>query len=116
MAAFSIAILNIDTNVSAPGVNNVLNLTLYSTHADAIYNLSLPPSKQPLANSTFNNGTHYGINFKMLNETLIFGEGILYGGSINCSKGNIVLYYKWELIINDGEATYTEFGSIIVYL
>ncbi len=113
---FSISISNDNMNFSAPGINVKLNLTVFSTHSDVNYTLLVAPSNAPLSNWTFINNTQYGIQFFLKNVTLQFGEGILYSGYLNCTTGDIVIYYKWDLIIENGKATYTETGTIIAYI
>ena len=101
-ANFKITLQNLDTNYSAPGLDVVVNLTIYtSTTNNVDYNLILPPYLYPIANSTYVDGSNTVVNFTIVDKTLFFGEGIVISGFLNTSKGNVIIFYTWTLIVND---------------
>ncbi len=101
-ANFIISLQNIDTNFSAPGLNVTVNLSIYSSTTNNVtYSLILPPYLYPIQNTTFIDGSYTGVNFTVVNTTLYFGEGLILNGFLNTTKGNVIIFYQWNLIVND---------------
>ena len=112
-ANFKIQLQNLDNNFSAPGVNVKVNLTLYSSATNNLnYTLILPPSLLPIANSTFIDGSDAGYNFTIIDKDFYFGEGLTINGFLNTNKSDVILYYKWTLIV-DGEVVYQSLDGLI---
>ena len=101
-ANFVINIQNLDTNFSAPGLDVKLNLSIYSSNDTNVdYNLILPPYLYPIQNTTYIDLPYRIVNFTVVDTTLYFGEGLVLNGFLNTTKGNVIIYYKWNLIVND---------------
>jgi len=99
---FRINIQNLDTNFSAPGLDVKLNLSIYSSTTNNVdYNLILPPYLYPIQNTTYIDGTDTRVNFTIVDTTLYFGEGLVLNGYLNTTKGNVIIFYQWNLIVND---------------
>jgi len=119
-ANFKITLQNQDTNYSAPGLNVKVNLTIYSsTSNDLEYTIIVPPYLYPIANHTYNftsGSTSYtAVNFTIISTTLYFGEGLILNGYLNTSKGNVIIYARWTLIVND-KVIYQSIENIILVL
>ena len=100
-ANFQINIQNLDNNFSAPGLDVKVNLSIYSSTTNNVdYNLILPPYLYPLQNTTYIDGTYTRTNFTIVDTTLYFGEGLVLNGFLNTTKGNVIIFYKWNLIVN----------------
>jgi hypothetical protein len=114
-ANFLIQLQNLNNNFSSPAVNVKVNLSIYTSATNNVnYTLILPPSLLPMQNSTFINGPYVGYNFTILDKILYFGEGLTINGFLNTDKGNIILFYKWTLIIEDVVAYQSEEDLILV--
>jgi len=101
-ANFVINLQNLETNFSAPGLNVTVDLSIYtSTDLNVNYSLILPPYLYPLQNTTYIDGTNTIVNFTIIDTTLYFGEGIVLNGFLNTTKGNVIIFYKWNLMVND---------------
>jgi hypothetical protein len=101
-ANFVINIQNLDTNFSAPGLNVTVNLSIYSSTTNNVnYSLILPPYLYPLQNTTYIDGTNTRVNFTVVDTTLYFGEGLVLNGFLNTTKGNVIIFYRWNLIVNN---------------
>ncbi len=112
-ANFEITLQNYDTNYSAPGLNVTVNLSVYtSTDLNVNYSLILPPDMYPIENTTFIDGVYTGVNFTIINTTLYFGEGLVLSGFLNTTKGNVIIYFKWTLIV-DGAIFYESQEKLI---
>jgi len=99
-AKFTIQLLNLDTNFSAPGLNVTVNLLVYTLASHNVnFSLILPPTYS-ITNSSFTLGAYSGINFTIIDTTLYFGEGLTLTGFLNSSKPLIVIIYKWTLKVN----------------
>lgn len=99
-AKFTIQLLNLDTNFSAPGLNVTVNLLAYTlTEYNVNFSLVLPPTYS-ITNTSFTLGAYSGINFTIVDTTLYFGEGLTLTGFLNSSKQLIVIIYKWILKVN----------------
>ncbi len=115
-AEFIIQLQNLDTNFSAPGLNVKVNLSVYTlTTHNVNFSLILPPNMYPIENSTYIEGGFTGVNFTLVDTILYFGQGITLTGFLNTSKGSIVIYYKWTLIIDDEIFYESTIGIISVY-
>ncbi|MHA1350074.1 MAG: UPF0182 family protein, partial [Promethearchaeota archaeon] len=100
-ANFVINIQNLDTNFSAPGVDVKVNLSIYSSTTNNVdYNLILPPYLYPIQNTTYIDGIYTRVNFTIVDTTLYFGEGLVLNGFLNTTIGNVIVFYKWNLIVN----------------
>jgi len=105
-ANFQITLQNLDTNFSAPGLSVEVNLSIYTATSNNVnYSLILPPDTYPIENSTYILGLDTWVNYTIVDDTFYFGEGLVLNGFLNTSKGDIIIYYKWTLIV-DGEIFY----------
>jgi len=102
-ANFVINIQNLDTNFSAPGVNVTVDLSIYtSTDLNVSYSLILPPPYLlTLQNTTYIDGTYTRTNFTIIDTTFYFGEGLVLNGFLNTTKENVIIFYVWNLFVND---------------
>jgi len=101
-ANFIINLQNFDTNFSAPGLDVKVNLSIYcSNDTNVDYSLILPPDLYPIQNTTYIDLPYRVVNFTVVDTTLYFGEGLVLNGFLNTTKGNVIIYYKWNLIVND---------------
>jgi uncharacterized membrane protein (UPF0182 family) len=115
-AAFRIQLQNLNNTFSTDVINVRVNLTIFTnTEFNVNYTLQLPPNLLPLENSSFIGGDFTGYNFTIVNKDFYFGEGITINGYLNVDLGNIILYYKWTLII-DGEVVYQSQQNLILVL
>jgi hypothetical protein len=100
-ANFEITLQNYDTNFSAPELNVTVYLSVYtSTTLNVNYSLILPPG-YPIENTTFVDGVYTGVNFTMIDTKLYFGQGLVLNGFLNTTKGNVIIYFEWTLIVDD---------------
>jgi hypothetical protein len=101
-ANFMIDLQNLDTNFSAPGLQVKVNLSIYTATTNNVdYDLIIPPYLYPIENSTYVDGPNTVTNFTVVDTTLYFGEGLVLNGFVNTTKGNIIIFYKWTLIVDD---------------
>ena len=114
-ANFIINLQNFDTNFSAPGLNVTVDLSIYtSTDLNVSYSLILPPPYLlTLQNTTYIDGTNTRTNFTIIDTTLYFGEGLVLNGFLNTTKGNVIIFYKWNLIV-DGIMIYESPENLIL--
>jgi hypothetical protein len=114
-ANFIINLQNLDTNFSAPGLNVTVDLSIYtSTDLNVSYSLILPPPYLlTLQNTTYIDGTNTRTNFTIIDTTLYFGEGLVLNGFLNTTKGNVIIFYKWNLIV-DGIMIYESPENLIL--
>ena len=112
LASFRIELENFNETLSAPGLSVQVNLSLYREGVGN-FNISVSPSLYPLENATFTYGLYSGINFTLINTTLYSGEGKILNGFVNSATPDIVIRFKWILIV-DGETIYTSEESLII--
>ncbi|MHA1242487.1 MAG: hypothetical protein ACTSQU_17130 [Promethearchaeota archaeon] len=78
-----------------------VNLSIYSSTTNNVdYNLILPPYLYPIQNTTYIDGIYTRVNFTIVDTTLYFGEGLVLNGFLNTTIGNVIVFYKWNLIVN----------------
>lgn len=106
-AHFRFEIENIDTNITAPGYDVVVNLTLLRVGGGNFSLVGIPSRYLPISNYTFSNI----IIFTLLNMTIEPNDLDGYGGYIYCPDLETSMYYKWELFIDAG-LIYSEEGLI----
>jgi hypothetical protein len=99
-ANFEITLQNFDTNFSAPGLDVKVNLSVYSLTTNNVdYNLILPPG-YPIGSTTFIDGDYTRENFTIIDTTLYFGQGLVLNGLLNTTKGGVIIYFEWTLIVD----------------
>ena len=115
-AAFSIQLQNLNTTFSTIPINVQVNLTIFTnTEHNVNYTLYLPSNLLPIENSSYIYDVFTGYNFTIINRDFYFGEGITINGYLNVDIGNIILYYRWTLIV-DGVVVYTSQQNLILVL
>jgi len=100
LAGFRIELENLNETVDADGYNIKVNLSLYR-EGDANFSIELPQSYYPIENHTFNTGIFSGIDFTLIDGMLYSGEGLILNGFVNCTTQDIIIRFKWTLIVND---------------
>lgn len=108
LAYFRFEIENINSNITAPGYDIVVNLTLSRSGGGNFSLVGIPSRYLPISNYTFSDG----IIFTLFNITLDPNDLDGYAGYISCPELDIVIHYKWDLIVDD-ELIYSEEGTII---
>ena len=98
-ASFRIELENFNETVDAEGYNIKVNLSLYR-EGGANYSILVPPS-HPIENSTFSTGIFTGINFTLIDDKLYSGEGLIFNGYVSCTTPDIIIRFKWILIVDD---------------
>ncbi|MHA2087541.1 MAG: hypothetical protein ACW972_04655 [Promethearchaeota archaeon] len=111
LASFRIELENFNETLNATGHSVQVNLSLYR-EGGGIFTIEVSPSLYPLENATFINGVYSGINFTLINTTLYSGEGIILNGFVNSATTDIVIRFKWLLIV-DSITIYTSEESLI---
>ncbi len=112
-ANFEITLQNFDTNFSAPGLDVKVNLSVYSLTTNNVdYNLILPPG-YPIGSTTFIDGDYTRENFTIIDTTLYFGQGLVLNGFLNTTKGGVIIYFEWTLIV-DSVITYKSQENLIL--
>ncbi|MCK4381538.1 MAG: hypothetical protein KAW51_10400, partial [Candidatus Lokiarchaeota archaeon] len=95
LAGFRIELENLNETVLAPGYNIKVNLSLYR-EGGANFSILVPPS-HPIEYYTFSTG----VNFTLIDEILFSGEGLILNGFVNCTTQDIIIRFKWILIVDD---------------
>jgi hypothetical protein len=92
-----------------------VNLTLYTAHDDVSFDILGLEGFYPLDNSSFTGTDYYEANYTVINNvSLQSGRGLILNGWINCTKGDIILHYKWTVLIDDAKIFTSEIGDIYV--
>jgi hypothetical protein len=112
LASFRIELENFNETPSAPGHNVQVNLSLYR-EGGGNFSILVPPSFYPLENATFTNGIYSGINFTLIDSTLFSGEGLILNGFVNTTTADIIIRFRWILIV-DSTIIYTSEESLII--
>jgi len=104
-AAFRIEIENFNTNFSASPLQNiVVNLTVFTAVPGVDFSIQVPPA-YPTSNISYSFTDfpiqYYGVNFTIIDSIdLESGEILGVNGLLNCSVGDILVRYRWILIVN----------------
>ena len=107
LAKFNITLQNFDSNYTAPALQVKVNLSIYSATTNNVdYDLKLPQNLYPVENFTYIVGSDTFVDFTLVNTSLYFGQGLVLNGFLNTTIGDINIYCKWTLIVND-EIFYT---------
>ena len=100
LARFRIELENFKESILAPGYNVKVNLSLYR-EGGGVFSIEIPPTYYPLENATFNYGIYSGINFTLIDDILYSGEVIILNGFVNCTTSDILIRFRWTLIVDD---------------
>ncbi|MHA2123240.1 MAG: hypothetical protein ACW990_18740, partial [Promethearchaeota archaeon] len=100
LAAFRIELENFNETILAPGYNIQVNLSLYR-EGGGIFSILVAPGHYPLENSTFSQGTFTGVNYTLVDTILFSGEGLILSGFLNTTTPDIIIRFKWTLIVDD---------------
>jgi hypothetical protein len=100
LASFRIELENLNETITALGYNVQVNLSLYR-EGGGIFSIVVPPSHYPLENKSFSYGVYSGINFTLIDDILYTGEGLILNGLVNCTTGDIIIRFKWILIVDN---------------
>ena len=100
LAGFRIELENLNVSVSAPFYSIKVNLSLYRV-GGGDFSILVPPYLYPIENYTFDTGTFSGTNFTLIDDKLYSGEGLILNGFVNCTTQDIIIRFKWTLIVND---------------
>jgi len=100
LARFRIELENLNESIVAPGYNVKVNLSLYR-EGGGVFSVIVPPVYYPLENKTFSYGVYSGVNFTIINGTLYSGEGLILNGFINSTTSDIIIRFKWTLIVDN---------------
>jgi hypothetical protein len=120
LASFRIELDNFNTNYSASPIQNIqVNLTLFTAVPGVDFSIQVPPAYST-SNSTYSFFAgpiqYFGINFTIINSiNLNSGEILGLNGLLNCSVGDILVRYRWTLIV-DGLVLYTSAIGILEVL
>ncbi len=119
-ATFRIFLENFNTNFSAPPIQNIqVNLTLYTAVPGVDFSIQVPPAYTTSNFSyTFMQGSiqYYAVNFTLIDSIdLNSGEIIGLNGLLESSVGDIIVRFRWTLIV-DGFVLYTSSISILTVL
>ena len=105
LASFRIELENFNESIFAPGYNVKVNLSLYR-EGGGNFSIIVPPTYYPLENATFTAGIYSGINFTIIDVILYSGEGLILNGFVNCTTSDILIRFRWTLIV-DGLVIYS---------
>ena len=112
LASFRIELENFNESIFSPGYNVKVNISLYR-EGGGFFSIIVPPIYYPLENATFTTGIYSGINFTVIDKILYSGEGLILNGFVNCTTSDILIRFRWTLIVND-EVIYTSEENYIV--
>ena len=117
LARFRIELENYNTNFSATGLNVKVNLSLYIDSSLPVnFSIVGPSDYSPIENYTYDHvGGYSGINFTLINGTFNPGVGEILSGFVNCTSADIIIHFKWYLIIDD-KVVYISDEKIITVL
>ncbi len=99
LASFRIELENLNETITAPGYHVEVNLSLYR-EGGGTFSVVVPPAYYPLENKTFSYGVYTGINFTLIDKVLYSGEGVILNGLVNCTTSDIIIRFKWILIVD----------------
>jgi uncharacterized membrane protein (UPF0182 family) len=111
LASFRIELENFNETLWAPGHTVQVNLSLYR-EGGGDFSIEVSPSLYPLENATFNLGIYSGINFTLIDSILFSGEGIILNGFVNSTTTDIIIRFRWILIV-DSIVIYTSVEDLI---
>ena len=100
LAGFRIELENFNETILAPGYDIQVNLSLYR-EGGGNFPILVPPSHYPIENSTFTQGIFIGINYTLVDTILFSGEGLILSGFVNTTTPDILIRFKWTLIVDD---------------
>jgi len=100
LARFRIELENLNETITPLGYNVTVNLLLYR-EGGGVFSVIVPPDYYPLENRSFSYGVYSGINFTLINDILYSGEGLILNGFINCTTSDIIIRFKWTLIVDN---------------
>jgi hypothetical protein len=100
LAEFRIELENFNESILAPGYDIKVNLSLYR-EGGGNFSILVPPSHYPIENSTFTQGTFIGINYTLVDTILFSGEGLILSGFVNTTTPDILIRFKWTLIVDN---------------
>ena len=110
LASFRIELENFNESLVAPGRSVQVNLSLYREGGGNFFVLASPS----VVNATFTYGLYSGINFTLIDTNLDSGEGIILNGFVNSTTTDIIIRFKWLLIVDSVTIYTSEEGLITV--
>jgi len=99
LASFRIVVENLNESITS-GYDVKVNLSLYR-EGGGVFSVIVPPVYYPLENRSFSYGVYSGINFTLINDILYSGEGLILNGFISCTTSDIIIRFKWTLIVDN---------------
>ncbi len=102
-ASFRIELENFDGSESGQDYNVKIKLSLYREGVGAFSVLVPPPIPTPV-----------GSDFTLIDEELRPGEGVILNGFVTTTTADIIIRFKWLLIVDDVIVYTSEEGFIIV--
>ena len=110
LASFRIELENYNESFFAPGHSVQVNLSLYREGGG---NFTVLVSHS-VENATFTYGLYSGINFTLIDTTLYSGEGIILNGFVTSTTTDIIIRFRWLLIVDSITIYTSEEGLISV--
>ncbi len=118
-ATFRIELENFNTNYSASPIQNIqVNLTVFTAVSGVDFSIQVPPaySTSNSSYSFFDGVLYFGVNFTIIDSIdLNSGEILGLNGLLNSSVGDIIVRYRWTLIV-DGLVLYTSTTGTLTVL
>jgi hypothetical protein len=111
LASFRIELENFNESLAAPGQIVKVNLSLYREGGGNFF-VEVSPHLPTLENASFTYGNFSGINYTLIDTILYSGEGIILNGFVNSTITDIIIRFKWILIVNS-IAVYTSEERLI---